>query len=114
MINLIPGAFAKAYNIEPMSTPVLPIAGRREQAIDQSFVCFWGFIAHERDSFLRRRRQTRQVARHTPNKRVTISRRIWLQSRGGKPCVNKTIDWIATPLRWSVSGRRFDRRQRAQ
>ena len=59
MVHFEAGAFAESHHIEPVPAPVLAVARRSEQPIDQSFVGVGRIVAQKCVDFFRRRRQVR-------------------------------------------------------
>src|SRR5207237_9458684 len=58
--------------IQPMTRPSLAIMRRREQAIDQLFVCLRALVLLELANFFRRRREPQKIEIGPPNQGTTI------------------------------------------
>ena len=111
MVDLETGAFTEPHHIEPMPPPLLAVARRRQQPIDEFFVCVGRRVADKRVNFLGRRRQACQIVGHATDKRTLVGRWVRLKARRGKSRVDEAIDWIRAPVGRDSGGRRLAGRE---
>ena len=100
-----------ARDIQPVTAPALPVAGRAQQALDDVLESVFRLVGHKIADFLFRRRQPGQIECRAPQQSRLVGRR-----RGGQTVrfefgENKAVDGRTHPIRRLDLGRRLARKR---